>query len=329
MCALLILCGLVLADKAKPKDAGRDWIKHPAIVEIDTTHDLYALGDVHGDYERLVTLLVSSRLITRDPGKPEKVQWNAGKAILVCTGDLIDKGTQSLEVIALFRALAASAKAAGGKVIVTMGNHEATFLAHPTHEKKTAEFVQELKARRLSPAEVAAGQDADGIGQFLRDMPFAVRVNDWFFAHAGNTHGRTLKKLQADLQAGVEARGFKADILQAPDSLLEARLHPAPWWEKPGDDGPASKNRLTGYATALGVKHMVLGHQPGKVTFADKSTRKAGQLYQGFDGLVFLIDVGMSRAIGSSNGAILHIHAGKQQRALVLTPSEAPVQVWP
>jgi hypothetical protein len=46
-------------------------------------------------------------------------------------------------MIALVRALQASAAAKGGLVIVTMGNHEAEFLADP-HGKSTAEFGAEL-----------------------------------------------------------------------------------------------------------------------------------------------------------------------------------------
>src|SRR5262249_28569152 len=150
---------------------------------------------------------------------------------------------------------------------------------------------------------------------FLRHLPFAARVNDWFFAHAGNTHGRTLKQVDADLRRGVDAQGFKAGVLLDADSLLEARLHPHPWWEKGTSGAAAARAQLEGYARALGVKHLVLGHQPGRVKFADGSQRKEGVMYAALDGLVFLIDVGMSRAIGYSNGAVLHIHAGRHPRA--------------
>jgi hypothetical protein len=44
--------------------AARDWEKCPAIVEMDTPHAVYALGDVHGDYDRLVRLLVGGNHLT-------------------------------------------------------------------------------------------------------------------------------------------------------------------------------------------------------------------------------------------------------------------------
>ena len=37
--------------------------------------------------------------------------------------------------------------------------------------------------------------------------------------------------------------------------------------------------------------------------------RKAGELVQKFDGLIVFIDVGMSRGVAHSNGAVLHIGA--------------------
>lgn len=316
--------------KGKPTATGRDWAKHPAVVEVDTKQDVYAVGDAHGDYDRLVTVLTAAKIIPGDPGPPEKVKWSAGKAVLVCTGDLIDKGDHGLRVIALFRALQTAAKAAGGRVIVTMGNHEAHFLAHPKEDnKKSAEFVAELNAKGIKPKDVGAGKDALGVGEFLRNLPFAARVNDWFFAHAGNTHGKTLKQLQADLQRDVDANGFKAVMLADPDSLLEARLHPLLWWQKEGESPADTRARLTAYVKALGVKHLVVGHQPGKVEFTPALVRKQGEMFQAYEGLVFLIDVGMSRAIGYSNGAVLHIPAGKTPRATALYPTGPAKQLWP
>jgi hypothetical protein len=307
----------------------RDWAKYPTVVEVDTPHDVFALGDVHGDYDRLVTLLTTTKILADEPSRPEKARWAAGKAVLVCTGDMIDKGNQALRVIALLRALQESARAAGGRVLVTMGNHEATFLASPTKGKKTEEFRKELLAQGLDPSTVGAGRDTAGVGQFLGNLPFAARVNDWFFAHAGNTHGRTLKQLAADLQAGVERDGFQSAVLQSADSLLEARLHPQPWWEKSGENAAAGKQRLARYVAALGVKHLVIGHQPGNVTFADGTVRKKGQIHQAHDGLIFLIDVGMSRAVGYSTGALLHIQTSKEGRATALFPYDRPHRLWP
>jgi hypothetical protein len=86
------------------------------------------------------------------------------------------------------------------------------------------EFIKELHKHHIESADVAAGRDSAGVGQYLRSLPLAARVNDWFFAHAGDTGGRTLKVLRSDLEAEVDAKGYDADILLGKHGLLEARL---------------------------------------------------------------------------------------------------------
>ena len=76
------------------------------------------------------------------------MKWAGGKSVLVITGDLIDKGSDSLGVIALLRKLQSDAASRGGQVIISMGNHEAEFLAEPTG-RKTRDFAAELKEAGL------------------------------------------------------------------------------------------------------------------------------------------------------------------------------------
>jgi len=304
---------------AQAKAPARDWRTYPALVEVPSLPtDLYALGDVHGDYERLVNLLVAGKIIPSPPETPGGVSWSAGKAVLVCTGDFIDKGAHSLEVIALLQWLQREAAKAGGRFIISMGNHEAAFLVDPTN-KKAAKFIAELQAKNIDPRKVWAGTDDRGIGKFMRSLPIAVRVGDWFFAHAGKTRGRTLKQLQGELQEGIDAHGYDIDLVSSLNDLVEARLHPLPWWEKEGDTPKASLASLTASATALGVNHFVIGHQPNKVLFSDGSKRAKGTMVQKMNGLVFLIDVGMSRGVPEgpySEGALRHIHRGNEASAL-------------
>ncbi|HEX4796975.1 MAG TPA: metallophosphoesterase, partial [Humisphaera sp.] len=246
--------------------------------------------------------------------------------LLVITGDFIDKYDRSLDVITALRRLQTQAKAAGGNVIITMGNHEAEFLAGGATKKKavsvTAKLLEtdakgkktptlkaELIAKGISAADVIAGTDKEGIGQFLRDLPIAAKVNDWFFCHAGNTHGSTLSDLRQQLMSGIDADGFGSAILADPDSILEARMHPDVWWEKDAAD----KHDKTGEALranlmALGCRHLVFGHQPGEVDFADGSKRKRDEMFTKFNGLFFMIDTGMSRGADSGRGAVLWIH---------------------
>lgn len=301
--------------------AARDWNALPAVVQLDTAEDIYALGDIHADYDRLVALLLTYQLLAEVPARPEAAQWNAGPAVLVVTGDLIDKWNQGLKVLALLQALRDSASAAGGRVIVTLGNHEAEFLADPNADK-VAEFKMELLAAGISADDVAAGRHP--LGTYLRGLPAAARVRDWFFCHAGNTAGRTMASLIADIQSGMEAEGFKTAALLDPDSLLEARVDPTPWWERKGDP----MGTLSMYAQALGVAHIVMGHQPGSYVFSDGSKRSRGLMFQRF-GLLFMLDVGMSQGIKYSQGALLRIRTkGGITTATALNADGTRTQLW-
>lgn len=283
----------------------RDYTRYPVVVQSDSSADIYAVSDIHGDYDRLVALLVRYGLLARAPTNPAAATWAGGAAVLVVTGDVIDKWDGALPALALLQALATDAERAGGRVLVTAGNHEAEFLADPT-TSKADDFIAELRAAGIAPGDVAAGRNA--LGQYLRSLPIAARVRDWFFCHAGNTGGRTLAKLTADVEKGLNKSGFGAAVLSDDASILEARVEPTPWWETGRD--PAGT--LRSHAAALGVAHIVMGHQPGKYTFADGEKRSKGTIV-GRYGVLFLTDVGMSRGIDYSSGALLRIHtaAGK------------------
>lgn len=77
-----------------------------------------AIGDLHGDLDQALKAL---HLVgAADPtGK-----WIGGRDTLVQTGDLIDRGPDSLAVLSLLERLQAEAAAAGGQVLLLLGNHE-------------------------------------------------------------------------------------------------------------------------------------------------------------------------------------------------------------
>jgi hypothetical protein len=283
----------------------RDWLRNPAVVQVDTSSDIFAIGDAHSDYSRLAAVMNAAGLIAGVPKHPEDVKWSAGRAVLVVTGDMIDKGPRAIDVLGLLQSLQASALANGGRVIVLAGNHEAEFLADPAAPKGES-FANQLKANGIRPSDVASCKS--DVGEFLCSLPFAARVNDWFFSHAGNSSGRTLAQLAADLQRGVMKDGFATKQLIGNGSVLESRLNikdGQPWIDANLPD-QTEKQLLTANAAALGVRHIVEGHVPSQVKFADGTVREPGEMFQIF-GMLFLIDTGMSEGVDNSRGGVLHI----------------------
>jgi hypothetical protein len=281
----------------------RDWTAHPAIVEFDDADEIFALSDPHGGLDALVMLLTANHIIGQTG------EWTAGKATLVVAGDLIDKGPDSLGVIDLLRTLERGAKARGGRVVVTMGNHEAEFFVDPNNKKamSTGEDAygidNQLAAKSIKPGDLAAGTDSAGRGRWLIDLPFGVRIKKWFFAHGGNTGGDSIPVLAKRLQKAFETKGFAAKDITGDDSILESQI----WYGDPDSDVGSR------YAQALGVKHIVFGHDPN-------AFHVRGQIRASKDGSLIRIDVDMGLHKKGSNigGLLLHITTKGKDTAEVL-----------
>jgi Calcineurin-like phosphoesterase len=84
----------------------------------DPARCLLAIGDIHGD------LLQAQRALQLVGATDESGEWVAGACTLVQTGDLVDRGDDSLAVLRLFEELKAKAAAGGGRVVTLLGNHE-------------------------------------------------------------------------------------------------------------------------------------------------------------------------------------------------------------
>lgn len=97
---------------------------------------LVAVADIHGDLEAFVGILQKADLID------DNQRWSGGDAVLVQTGDFLDRGEQVLAVVGLLRRLQVEAEAAGGQVIVLMGNHEAMNVLGITRDVSPAVFEQ-------------------------------------------------------------------------------------------------------------------------------------------------------------------------------------------
>ena len=80
---------------------------------------IIAIGDLHGDFEAYENIL-------RDAGLTNKRgRWAGGDAILVQTGDIVDRGPDSKKIIEHLQKLKKRANRKGGDVVTLVGNHEA------------------------------------------------------------------------------------------------------------------------------------------------------------------------------------------------------------
>ncbi|NGX15810.1 metallophosphoesterase [Wenzhouxiangella sp. XN24] len=142
------------------------------------------VGDVHGAYDELVTLLQGTGLVDAE------LRWSGGEAHLVSLGDLLDRGDYGKQVMDLLMRLDEEAAAAGGDVHVIHGNHEAMNLAGDLRYVSLGDYAQfgAEQAGEFPPGffERRAALAPDGeYGAWLLDLPVAIVVNDTLFIHGG------------------------------------------------------------------------------------------------------------------------------------------------
>jgi bis(5'-nucleosyl)-tetraphosphatase (symmetrical) len=138
----------------------------------------YAIGDVQGCYDELRQLL-------------DRIAYEPGRDRLWLTGDLVNRGPRSAQVLRLVRALGESA-------VVVLGNHDLHLLA-------LAEGDDEVRAED-NLADVLLAEDRDELLHWLRHRPLL---------HHDEALGLTLIHAGLPPQWGLdEARAHAAEVEQ-------------------------------------------------------------------------------------------------------------------
>ncbi|KAG8707651.1 hypothetical protein FRC08_000373 [Ceratobasidium sp. 394] len=84
------------------------------------TRRIVAVGDLHGDLVNMKKVLKMAGVIN-DAG-----DWSGNVDFFVQTGDIIDRGDDTLKMFVLMDRLREQALQAGGRVLSHLGNHEAS-----------------------------------------------------------------------------------------------------------------------------------------------------------------------------------------------------------
>ncbi|KAF9169380.1 hypothetical protein BGX21_005904 [Mortierella sp. AD011] len=77
-----------------------------------------AIGDLHSDLPQALAVLKLAKLVDEDGN------WSGGQDTLVQTGDIVDRGPDTIALYNLFDKLRKQASDAGGKIVNVYGNHE-------------------------------------------------------------------------------------------------------------------------------------------------------------------------------------------------------------
>jgi hypothetical protein len=256
---------------------------------------IVAVGDLHGDYEAWITIARAARLIDAQGA------WAGGTTTLVQLGDITDRGPDSLKIIRSLQQLDREAPAAGGRVVVVLGNHEAMNLLGDLRYVTPGEFAAfadersparrerlymtnrkelEKASPRVRPSQAraewlartplgwaehrAAWSPAGELGRWAGANPALVKVGTTLFAHGGLSaeYARTgIDEINRRSRAAMAA----ADDRDA--SILNDPLGPLWYRGLVTRNGlPASRlpvdQELTQVLAATGTRRIVVGHTP-------------------------------------------------------------------
>jgi hypothetical protein len=282
-----------------------------------------AVGDVHGDVDALKDVLRLAGLID------EKGKWSGGKAHLVQTGDIPDRGERTREAFELLMRLEGEALAAGGRVHALLGNHEVMNMLGDLRYVSPGELASFADQ---SPEPDASGsprgsnghREAYGpkgrYGQWLRRHAAVVRIDDTLFVHGG-VAPRVPAKTLAELNRWVRQDLFPGN---PPGGARDAQ---GPLWFRGYAQGAeeGARQSLEEVLRRFGAKRMVMGH----------TTDRDGKIRTRFDGKAVFIDTGLSTGYGRHLAA-LELRGGKVtalykegREELVTPPAPSPPQAAP
>jgi hypothetical protein len=254
---------------------------------------IVAIGDLHGDYEAWRAVAAAAGLMDAHG------RWAAGKTIFVQTGDVVDRGPNSLAIIHDLMRLQKEASHASGKVVALVGNHEAMNVTGDLRYVAPEDFAafrdsqserrreKVYSANRASLEQAARAKDPNIDSrtikqQWLAETPLGWvehraawspkgAVGRWILSNPAVVlidgsvfvHGG-ISPAYASVSLAEINRRIRA-ALQAqtsdPKSILEDELGPL-WYRGlvPPAAPPAAEISAT--LAALGAKRIVVGHTP-------------------------------------------------------------------
>jgi len=139
-----------------------------------------AVGDVHGDLDALIRILVGVAILGEDG------RWIAQSTRLVLIGDLNDRGPESINVMDFVISLSKDAEREGGNIDALVGNHELLAVQQDYRYVWPAEFGELEDFCYEGVNGIDAIYRGNGpYAQWIRQRPTIVKVGSTLFVHAG------------------------------------------------------------------------------------------------------------------------------------------------
>ncbi len=239
----------------------------PAPVEISEVDSLFVVGDVHGEYDRLLVLLGNAGVID------DAHRWAAGRAHLVLLGDLMDRGPEVTRLLWFIYGLERQAESAGGRVHVVLGNHE--IMVFTSDDRYVHSKERMLAEAHGVPYATLFDIRESVLGRWLVTKPGMLRIGDILFAHGGvssdylshsvTSFGDTLRSFMSeDLFYNWADESFPVTV----DSAALARRNDFFWsersvfWDRGYVQTDTRDAELSQVLEEFGSSIMVVAHTP-------------------------------------------------------------------
>jgi len=236
--------------------ACRSWEIAP--IEYTGVSKIFAVSDIHGEYEVFESLLKNAGVID------DNLNWTFGDGHLVIDGDVFDRGDRVTECLWLIYRLEQEAPGRGGRVHFLLGNHEKMVLRgdlryiHESYEKGIR------KKTRITYDDLF-GPDME-LGRWLRSKNTIIRINDVLFVHAGIIpwvveQDYTMEQINEVVRKGLDLRSYDLAFGAEPGLFVgrEGPLWYRGWLEENGypKETPDQIRRTLDH---FGARKVVVGH---------------------------------------------------------------------
>ncbi len=288
----------------KPPSQESDWARSP--YRFPAAPRVVAIGDLHGD------IAATRKVFELASAMDSSGHWVGGELVVVQTGDQLDRGDGEREILNLLERLQREARAAGGRLVVLNGNHEAMNVLgdfrYVTREalddfsglEPSSPYAQEVEGPARSRAQAFLPGGAMALR--LAKRPIVAQVGETVFVHGGVTPKHINYGIsRMNREVGRFMRGKRT---QPPSPMVDPE---GPLWTRIYSQGKVNASTcavLEKTLRLMGAQRLVVGH-----------TVQRGGISSSCDERVFRIDVGLSNHYGGRELQVLEIR-GDQTKVL-------------
>jgi hypothetical protein len=265
----------------------------------DEVSKILAIGDLHGEYDGFVTLLLNIEVIDH------QLNWCWSNGHVVICGDVFDRGSKVTECLWLIYKLQQQARQAGGEVHLILGNHEIIHLLNMGRgdlaDKYTILFYN-------------AGLDYAGfftkeyeLGRWLRTRPLVVKLGGRLFVHGGIpiesvANEMSIEKMNACAYSVLNDETFRVENADRTVRLTFTCTEYRGYFDRGGDYFKSLEGKMDDILDFYDVEQIVVGH-----TTVDNVTLLKGGTVVAID-VPFATDQVQEQALLIENNSLYRIY---------------------